>query len=163
MSECQKDYRQPLPKGIVPISLSRLCFLNHHTKLHCVQRLYSIFPTGLVGVALLTLRLIVATMLLANGAAQWSLANSTCLDLIIILTTCLLGLGVLTPYCSVFCVSFAFWILWNTRGQNSFHLIMFILISLVTAVLGPGGYSVDARFFGRRLLTATSHRNRDEE
>ena len=116
-----------------------------------------------MGVALLILRLTVATMLLANGAAEWSLVNPTCLDVTIILTICLLGLGILTPYCSVFCVSFALWVLWNTHGQNSFHLIMFVLISLVTAVLGPGGYSVDARLFGRRLLTATSYRKRDDE
>jgi uncharacterized membrane protein YphA (DoxX/SURF4 family) len=126
-----------------------------------VQRLYSIFPTGVVGLSLLILRLTVATILLVDGTAQWNLVNSICLHVAVILTVGLLCLGILTPYCSALCVFFALWALWDTRGQNGFHLIIFVLISLIAAILGPGAYSVDARIFGRRLLTATSHRNRD--
>lgn len=121
------------------------------------------FPMGIVGIALLILRLTVATMLIVDGYAQWSQANLTCVHVMVVVTVSLLCLGILTPYCSVLCVLLALWTLWDTRGQNGFHLIMFVLISLVTAVLGPGAYSVDARLFGRRLLTATLHESRDDE
>jgi len=119
------------------------------------------FPAGMVGVALLVLRVTVAAALLVDGTAYWSLIDSCWFLLLFILTVGLLCLGVLTPYCSGICVLLALRALWDTRGQNEFDLIMFVLISLVTAVLGPGAYSVDARLFGRRLLTTSSRRNID--
>jgi len=46
-----------------------------------------------------------------------------------------------------------FRILLARRGQDDFHLAIAIVNCADLAVLGPGAYSIDARFFGWRLLT----------
>jgi uncharacterized membrane protein YphA (DoxX/SURF4 family) len=50
-----------------------------------------------------------------------------------------------------------------TGGQDIFHLVISILISAALAILGPGAYSVDARIFGRKLLTVPSRHRPDFE
>jgi hypothetical protein len=45
------------------------------------------------------------------------------------------------------------YILVATRGEDMFHMVISILTGVALAVLGPGAYSIDARIFGRRLLT----------
>ena len=47
--------------------------------------------------------------------------------------------------------------------RQIFHLVISILISAALAILGPGAYSVDARIFGRKLLTVPSRHRPDSE
>jgi hypothetical protein len=50
-----------------------------------------------------------------------------------------------------------------TGGQEIFHLVISISISAALAILGPGAYSVDARIFGRKLLTVPPRHRPDSE
>jgi len=91
--------------------------------------------------------------LLLNGAAQWALATSFWLILGLAIIAIALCLGLLTPYSASLRALLLFRILLARRGQDDFHLAIAIVNCADLAVLGPGAYSIDARFFGWRLLT----------
>jgi uncharacterized membrane protein YphA (DoxX/SURF4 family) len=114
------------------------------------------FPTGPAGFALLVLRILVAAMVLVDGTAQTAWMTSLWTQLSFGILAAALGAGFLTPYCASFCSLEELIALWMTGGHNEFHLILASLTSVVLAILGPGAYSVDARIFGRRLLTVPS-------
>lgn len=119
------------------------------------------FPTGAAGVALVLLRVSVSAMLVTNVIPSadpivrtWELAG-LCLLVVSLLV------GVFTPVASVLscCVEIA--ALSDLRELGAIHLIASILITASLAMLGPGGYSVDARMFGRRLVVSSSDMNDD--
>ncbi len=118
-----------------------------------VQRLFSMFPTGTPGVALLLLRLSVAATLLVDGTGYWALVTSSWILIAFLLSAILLCLGLLTPYCSFLCCLTELGVLFTNGGQNQFHLVISIANSAALAILGPGTYSFDAHIFGRRLLS----------
>lgn len=147
-----KGYRLPTQKGDAVIIPSQLCNGGPHNTLHYTAEVCSIFPTGIVGVALFVLRLTVAAMLLVGGIAQGK-----------------------SDYCSVRSFHCHYHrhlvVLWLDKiltalyfaqfmpctnretpwDQNGFHLIVFVLISLVTAVLGP-----ERIFIGRPSFRQTT-------
>lgn len=107
------------------------------------------FPTGLVGVALLVLRIFVAITIVINLADHW--ATSPWIIFGSGLAALSLCLGLLTPYFSVLSAllqagGFVY------PGGNRFQLITSIVGSGIVTVLGPGAYSIDSRIFGRKLL-----------
>jgi uncharacterized membrane protein YphA (DoxX/SURF4 family) len=111
------------------------------------------FPAGMAGAALFVLRISVVTSLMVDGTERWALVTSFWILLVFLLLTLLLVLGFLTPYASVVTCLVQLGVLILTGGQNQFHLLISILNCGVLALLGPGAYSIDARIFGRRLLT----------
>jgi uncharacterized membrane protein YphA (DoxX/SURF4 family) len=113
------------------------------------------FPTGMAGAALLALRLCVAATLFVAGTAR---AASPWILLGLAIPALFLCLGFMTPYSSVlsFLLQLAFLLV--TGGENQFASVIFLLNSGILAVLGPGAYSIDARIFGRRLLTVPPRR-----
>jgi hypothetical protein len=93
----------------------------------------------MAGAALFLLRISVAATLVANGTAHrfpvmpfWIL---------------------LTPYCAAFSGLIQMGIAISIGSGSRLDVAISSLDSFVLAVLGPGAYSVDARLFGRRLLT----------
>jgi uncharacterized membrane protein YphA (DoxX/SURF4 family) len=116
------------------------------------------FPTGMAGAALFVLRCTVVASLLVDGAGHWALVTSAWILSALVLAAIFLCLGLLTPYCAVLGCLIQLAVLFLTGGQNTFHLVIYILNSGVLAVLGPGAYSIDARLFGRRLLTVPPRR-----
>jgi hypothetical protein len=131
------------------------------TNLSAVQRLFSMFPAGAAGVALVLLRFSVATMLVTNTVASedptvymWELAGLS----LLVASLCL---GAFTPVASVLSCSIEIVALSDLREWGVTHLIVSILITASLAMLGPGAYSVDARMFGRRLVVSSSDRNDD--
>jgi hypothetical protein len=114
------------------------------------------FPAGWPGVALLLLRVSVATTAVMNLCATqpygpaWMLAGLAVLSV-------LLCLGLLTPVAAVLVLT-AQLVRFGVSGYSSLGLAVAILNSLALALLGPGAYSVDARRFGHRLLVS----NRDD-
>jgi uncharacterized membrane protein YphA (DoxX/SURF4 family) len=103
---------------------------------------------------------LVAATLLVDGTARWILVSSLWTLLLFVMPAVALCCGFLTPCCATFCCLEELSALWMTGGQNQFHLILASLTSAVLAVLGPGAYSIDARIFGRRLLTVPSSKKR---
>jgi uncharacterized membrane protein len=113
------------------------------------------FPTGAAGLALVLLRVSVAAMLVTNvipsedpTVHMWELAG-------IGLLVTALCLGIFTPVVSVLscCVEIA--ALSDLRELGVTHLMASILITASLAMLGPGAYSIDARMFGRRLVSSS--------
>jgi hypothetical protein len=126
------------------------------TNLSAVQRLFSMFPTGAAGVALVLLRVSVAATLVANvlpsgnpDVHAWEFAGLGLLG-------GALCLGVFTPVSSVLSCFVEIASISNLKELGVTHLISAILITASLAMLGPGAYSVDARMFGRRLVVSSS-------
>jgi hypothetical protein len=116
-----------------------------------MQRLFSMFPTGLVGAALLVLRVSVAITIIINGADRWALATSSWIVVGFVLAALSLCLGLLTPYFSLLSAFLQIGVL-LVMGDNRFQLVTSIVGSGIISVLGPGAYSVDSRIFGRRVV-----------
>jgi hypothetical protein len=124
--------------------------------LRAVQRLFSMFPTGAAGVALVLLRVSVAVTLVTDALPvgnpdvhAWEFAGLGLLG-------GALCLGVFTPASSVLSCVVEIASASDLKGVGITHLISSILITASLAMLGPGAYSVDARMFGRRLVVSSS-------
>lgn len=117
-----------------------------------MQRLFSMFPTGMAGAALFVLRLSVAATFVVDGTAHWAPVTSFWIFLGLAIPAISLCLGFLTPYLSIVCGAIE---LGSLFGEVSFHfqLLASVADCGILAVLGPGAYSVDARIFGRRLIS----------
>jgi hypothetical protein len=118
-----------------------------------VQRLFSMFPSGAPGLALLLLRLSVASSLLFEDYAHRSTLPGWC-HMVVILISLVVSVGYLTPIvaaAALVCHA----LLWFVVGAGSGAApltVIFALDALALALLGPGSYSLDSRRFGRRLV-----------
>ena len=120
-----------------------------------VQRLFSIFPSGTAGTALLLLRLLVAVLVLVDGSAHGALVTSLWIGAVFVLPAIFLCAGLLTPYAASSGLLILAGALIYSPGGDAFHVTCAIVTCAVLALLGPGAYSFDARLFGRRVLTVT--------
>jgi uncharacterized membrane protein YphA (DoxX/SURF4 family) len=111
------------------------------------------FPPGLPGVALLLLRVSVATALLVDNYAHrtelpgWAHAIAILISLVI-------SVGYLTPIVAAAALALHA-LVWLTLGSHVDGLAVALILSLdavALALLGPGAYSLDSRRFGRRLV-----------
>jgi len=111
------------------------------------------FPTGAAGCALLILRISVSISFLVDATARWANMTAWWSILLFVLPALLIVLGLLTPYACAVEVLLLAGVAIQFAGQDRFHLFLTAVNIVVLALLGPGAYSVDARIFGRRLLT----------
>lgn len=129
-----------------------------------LQRLFSTFPGGRPGIALLLLRTALGGIAVSLGAFELAgLAERTLLvwvvDSLLLLSGVSLIVGFFTPLASllvglsVLCITFA-WIPGPALG--SFGATLVALLMVITAIgialLGPGAFSVDGHLFGRREI-----------
>jgi hypothetical protein len=120
--------------------------------LGAVQRLFTMFPLGAAGVGLLLLRLSAAGMLLfvvlprtQMNSSQWAVGTGVVL-------AALMLLGVFTPVlCTVFC-GLEIAALFQVTGADMRCVLFAAVHAAGLGLLGPGGYSLDARMFGRRRV-----------
>jgi hypothetical protein len=126
------------------------CCLERTTPLR-MQRLFTMFPAGTPGLALVFLRLSVALTLLfachnaPQGAAVWGYVAAALLSLP-------LSAGFLTPLAAVIAL-LVHALIWTRVGVGDMSLAGITLFNaLALAMLGPGAYSVDAYRFGRRVV-----------
>jgi hypothetical protein len=90
---------------------------------------------------LLLLRCLVAFILLTRG-----IVLSRWLPAVIVLTGAgFLLLGLTTPIVAVVIGLISF-----GMGLSTYDVIELLMLTSVIALLGPGGFSIDARLFGRR-------------
>lgn len=129
-----------------------------------LQRLFSTFPGGWPGVALLLLRVSIGVTSAVQGtfylshASRWTF-DALFLCLLLTVGGAFLVIGFLTPFASALVVivgvghAIAFI---PTPTGNLFNgrlgCFEMIIMAGAIALLGPGGLSIDARLFGRREI-----------
>ena len=125
-----------------------------------LHRLFSAFPSGLPGVGLLLLRVVVGAALVAHGVL--CLASSDRITVVVSVSTALLLLsggclliGFLTPILSLLAGLECLGIVWSwfpfqllSPFESKLALAPIIAMSAAIALLGPGAFSLDARLFG---------------
>jgi hypothetical protein len=116
-----------------------------------VQRLFTMFPPGLPGVALLLLRESVAVASVAASYSQGHDMASTSHAAAILIAT-VLSLGFLTPIVVIADLALHA-LIWISHGIDSVALAgMVVFDAIALALLGPGAYSIDCYRFGRRVV-----------
>src|SRR5215470_12287116 len=119
-----------------------------------MQRLFSMFPEGGPGVALLLLRVSVAAILVISAVSR--LSNfSHLLVAAAVLVGVLLVIGLFTPVSSWAAVAVGIAnLVVDGHPSNSVIIVVAtsILEAIALALLGPGAYSLDAKLFGRRVM-----------
>jgi putative oxidoreductase len=120
--------------------------------------LFRTFPSGMAGLGLFLLRVITALMLgysgysLQEGSAAPLFSSARLVSILLPLLGVLMIVGLATMIsgivsCGLLLVSFV----WLHPRSNGLSAVAASL-SLVLMLLGPGAYSLDARFFGWRRV-----------
>jgi hypothetical protein len=111
------------------------------------------FPARAPGVALLMLRFSLAVAIFDTGAGCLKSPLSLLFCVALAVLSLLLCIGVLTPIVSVLACLFelaSFFLFAHTDGR---YIVLTSVNAAAIALLGPGAYSLDARLFGRRVIT----------
>lgn len=119
------------------------------------------FPSGVAGVALLLLRLLVALSVVVEGTGRWTFAFSFWLPIAATVLAISICLGFMTPYGAVLCCLMELRGLVGVRFGNVLQPFTAIMLGVILAMLGPGAYSLDSRIFGRQLLRLPSRDQTD--
>lgn len=141
--------------NLYPIAGPPSLILQEEFKL---QRLFSSFPEGFLGLGLLILRLTVAgTILFLHFFFFFDLIKSTFRGWIIgalsVVFSATMISGFFTPVVSaLISIGGILFLILSPRGMDSSFVVYLIILSFVILLLGPGAYSVDARLFGRREI-----------
>ena len=123
-----------------------------------MDRLYSRFPGGVVGLGLLLLRLIVAAWFFETGIRMTGASSAALFFALILMSSAtLLTVGLGTPACaSAGAVCSIVLLLLQQKPDQWFPVLLLAALSSSLALLGPGGYSLDARLSGWRTITLPS-------
>ncbi len=116
-----------------------------------VQRLFTMFPRGLPGLALVLLRASVAIALLLEcyvyrqGLPAW-------IQGVAIVISVALCAGYLTPVVALTGLIFHA-LIWSGMGAGSAIVAAVVILDAAAlAFLGPGAYSIDSYRYGRRIV-----------
>lgn len=120
------------------------------------------FPLGAAGIALILLRISAAGTLLTISfppgevtSSEWAFAGLAGLAVLLVV-------GVFTPIICTLCCVLEIAVLISLRGRSDgLHLLFSLIDTAALGLLGPGGYSLDARMFGRRRVVLSSDDSSD--
>jgi hypothetical protein len=85
--------------------------------------------------------------------SQWAIAGLALLAALFIL-------GALTPILCAVCCLIEIGAMYGLRGADALYMLCSIVDTAALGFLGPGGYSLDARMFGRRrVILSTNDRS----
>ena len=115
-------------------------------------RLFSMFPSGRLGIGLIALRFCLVSILLLHAYRFGPILSWSWTTPVLLLIAAALCLGVATPQaCMLSCaaeIGFAL----TAAGFDATVLILSIPVAIALVLLGPGAYSLDAHIFGRRVI-----------
>lgn len=128
-----------------------------------MQRLFSMFPTGWPGIALLLLRVALSANV-AYGALEVRAHLDIAWVLALFATVAIaLSAGLLTPITATLGALMEM-VIWHfSTGTIAALHICAILVATALAMLGPGAYSLDAKLFGRRQIIFPPSDGMDDE
>jgi uncharacterized membrane protein YphA (DoxX/SURF4 family) len=119
-----------------------------------LQRLFSMFPNGWPGRALLLLRLVAGAILIfdgVHGLLGQGRIDVIAQQVIAIFAGLLLIVGLWTPIAGAVVTVLELWAI--VVGTDHIRgVILLAALGAALAMLGPGVRSVDARLFGRRRI-----------
>jgi hypothetical protein len=116
-----------------------------------VQRLFSMFPSGLPGIALLLLRVSVAFPVLLHCYARRDAMAVMVLAAFLLLAIAVI-VGFVTPIVAFMTMAVQLGGPWDLGASSTGFVTISILNALALMLLGPGAYSLDALRFGRRVV-----------
>jgi putative oxidoreductase len=118
-----------------------------------VQRLFSTFPNSWPGLGLLILRFATGLSLAAVAHVAGDLADTASAPARYVVDgiAVLIWIGLWTPLAAVAAAAIQI-IVFILGHQFNLSLLVFVVLALSLAMLGPGAWSFDARLFGRKRL-----------
>ena len=121
-----------------------------------LQRLFSALPNSWPGRGLLLQRMVTAAFLLFFGFGRLRGAQSALILLHIVGAggKIFLLLGFSTPICGTFIAIVEVWLAFSSAGGGGIP-IMLATSGASLAMIGPGAWSIDARFFGPKHYEIT--------
>jgi putative oxidoreductase len=120
-----------------------------------VQRLYSTFPNGPPGFGLLLLRLAVGGSLITERISMMLPGPSPPLWAAHILLVCAgvcICIGLWTPVMGAI-QGIAELAMTLSHADGYEHHLLFAVLAISVAMLGPGAWSIDSQIFGRKRIT----------
>ena len=129
-----------------------------------MDRLYSRFPGGGVGFELLLLRIIVAAWFFETGIPLFGVSPTTFFFALVFMSVAVLliagaGTSANATIGAVCCVGL---LLRGMLDGQWFSVLSLAVLSGSLALLGPGGYSLDARLSGWRTIDLSSRPPSDQ-
>lgn len=129
----------PLPLAVAPSSRNILAL--------DVQRLFSSFADGWPGTGLLLQRLLTGTILLRGAFLEPGPHVAAIMLRSVVSLLLVIGLG--TPYIGALLAAVQVWLIF-TGSADLWSSIVLCGLGASLAMIGPGAWSMDARFFGRK-------------
>ena len=114
-----------------------------------MQRLFSSFAGGWPGTGLLIQRFLIGGILLHQAFLQPSATSHFPTIVLQLIASVLLLLGLGTPYIGLLVAATQLWLVF-TGTSDPWTATIVCGLGTSLAMIGPGAWSVDARFFGRK-------------
>jgi len=116
-----------------------------------VQRLFSTFAAGWPGLGLLLQRFLIGIILLREASLRLGASPHLALAALPLIASVLLVIGLGTPYIGLL-VAAAQVRLVFAGAADPWTAIIICGLGISLAMIGPGAWSMDARFFGRKHI-----------
>ena len=118
-----------------------------------MRRLFGTFPTGAPGCGLVLLRVVAALSLQADASGNLVLTQHASIPgVALILLSLALLVGLFTPVVALLAAMIEAAMLGSSTSPGMALMLQGPVICVTLALLGPGGYSLDARLFGSRVV-----------
>ena len=114
-----------------------------------MQRLFSSFPSGVAGVALILLRLCLTLALVCNVFFRHGASLSPLLYVLAGITSLAVLTGAMLPFGCAAAIALQLFV---AGWPPAMPLIISVFQAIALACLGAGAYSIDAFLYGRRVV-----------
>ena len=114
-----------------------------------MQRLFSTFAAGWPGTGLLFQRFLIATFLVREAFLQPGASPHFTMVVLPLIASALLLIGLGTPYVGLLVAAAQLWLVFSGLA-DPWTAIIVCGLGISLAMIGPGAWSMDARFFGRK-------------